>query len=1194
MIRKMTTDEYNNVSKVNVSEEEKVIHKGEMRFFKTVGICLYILSFILNIWLHVIVLKYALVRVEAMSSVLFWLFYIWSFIAFTHATVFAVDFIFSVLPPVVSILNGKKKINNDAYMNTLWLDYDKDSLPDVTISIPVYMEENGVIFETVYRSKLAAEDYEKQTGKECNVIVSDDGIGVLLKNVGTIESLEEKIEEYSRCGSVAGLEVGSDAYRVIERVYFYRKTGVSFVVRPPFNRPGIFKKSSNLNYTLRIGRKVDEGNKISGLVGEGAEFEGGHAEGNIHTNSIILLIDKDSGLHPEIISAIVPEFTRDDKLAYVQCATKASNMEENYFARLSGRQVNNNNHNVFPCMALKGIFVPLVGHNVFIRRSALANLGYWHEHRVSEDFDLAIRLYARGWHGKYAQVQGLEFTEYASRTYSEDAMKEYRYTYGLIEMFLSGTMEWGKTRWYDTFYMIIYFIARINNALLLPYIVIITLTGMLDLMFLGYALCCVVFIILPSLRTILLARKIKKEYLFRISESFMMFFTFSGCTFPAGAGAVKYFLNVITKKEHAFPATSVSTLVYSFKEGLRFIYKYFLKNKGVLVVFAFCVERIHHILLYSSRVGAAEAACISELFLIAFAPFFMTPQLFQRKKGGILIRRESDNMLKCFNASIFFREARKFVDENVDKHLFLYAVEIDNFHVLNLWYGHDVGEEYADRIGDKLAYIIDKYGGVPGHISGGNFICVVPNGDALLNQIQTEMSDYVKTDPKFMGFFPLISVYEINDTTLAIEKMYDRALLALDGLRGKLKERSVHYNADMDKKLDAEVKMLRDVHRGIDSDEFTFFVQPRCDIDTGKIVGGEALVRWKHRERGFVSPGEFIPVLEKSGLTLIVDQIIWEKVIAWQGKRIKDGNECIPVSINITRADLFSIDVKKTLEDLCEKYKVPYKLVMIEISDKTYNDVDKEILAMIDELSKAGFPLVIDGFGSGYSSMIMLKSVKPDIITFNLRVLNDQEGHISKAAVILQTVANCVDVLDVPLVVKTVETNEHDECLKKYGCKYGQGFFYHKPMEVSELEKLMRVSENVDYGGIKSKMAETVDVARELEIISSDKSSRVTGVFLKKDDAISVEKLDDRLGRVVGDCSEVSCENFVGVEEIFEDAELEPENYAMGMIKVKSTAGNMIPFLMRAIYIAENGGTNKYFCDFTDMRRYKRRNVGVE
>jgi EAL domain-containing protein (putative c-di-GMP-specific phosphodiesterase class I) len=345
-----------------------------------------------------------------------------------------------------------------------------------------------------------------------------------------------------------------------------------------------------------------------------------------------------------------------------------------------------------------------------------------------------------------------------------------------------------------------------------------------------------------------------------------------------------------------------------------------------------------------------------------------------------------------------------------------------------------------------------------------------------------------------MGFFPLISVYEIRDTTLAIEKMYDRALLALDGLRGNLKERSVHYNSEMDKKLDAEVKMLRDVRRGIDSDEFTFFVQPRCNINTGKIISGEALVRWNHRERGFVSPGEFIPVLEKSGLTLIVDQLIWEKVIAWQGKRIKDGNDCIPISINVTRSDLFSIDVKKTLEDLCEKYKVPRRLIMIEISDKTYDDVDKEILAMIKEISEAGFPLIIDGFGSGYSSMIMLQAVQPEVITFNMKVLNDEEGHITKAAVILHTIANCVRVMDIPLIVKMVETDEHEQYLKKFGCFYAQGFHYYKPMDVSSLEKIIKISENVDYSGIKGWLEEANEETEEPET-SAIEDSKGKNIF---------------------------------------------------------------------------------------------------
>ena len=1172
-------ENYQSEDQSEASEEARL-----MRFFKVLGIWLYVLAFIVNIWLHIIILH--VVSDAHRNSTFFWLFYVWSFIAFTHATVFLFEFIFSVLPPVVDILNGTRKVNNDMYMNALCTDYAADQLSNVTISIPVYMEENGVIFETVYRSKLAAEDYTKQTGRKCNVVVSDDGIGVMLKKGPSIAELEDKIKEYSKSGNITGVEMGSDIFRVVERVYFYRKVGVGFVVRPAENRPGIFKKSSNLNYTLRMGKEVDEGKTIEELVADGAAFSGGYAEGNIHTSSLILLIDKDSGLHPEIISAIAPEFTRNDKLAYIQCATNASNMEDNFFARLSGRQVNNNNQNVFPCMALKGIFVPLVGHNVFIRKSALASLGYWHEHRVSEDFDLAIRLYARGWHGKYAQVHGLEFTEYASRTYSEDAMKEYRYTYGLLEMFFSGTIEWGKTRTYDAFYMIIYFIARINNAVLLPYIAIITITGDLDLMFWGYMLCCIVFIVLPSLRTILLGGSIKKEYLFRISESFLLFFTFAGCTFPAGAGSVRYFMNVVTKSEHAFPATSVSTLVYSFKEGVKFIYKYFLKNKGVLVVSLFCLERIQHIILYSKGFTGPEIASIFELAQIAFAPIFLTPQLFFRKKNGVIVRRESTNMLQCLHASAFFREAGTYIAEHPDESLFLYAIEIDKFHIFNLWYGHEEGDAYSNAIGTHLADVVEKFGGIPGHIAGGNFICLLPNGDALLNEVQRELSDYVKTSAQLTGFYPIIGVYSISDKSIPVDVMYDRALLALDNLRGNLTERSIQYDPDMDKKLDEEVKMLADVRKGIENDEFMFYVQPRCDIRNHKVVGGEALVRWKHRDEGLISPGRFVPILEKSGLTLIVDQIIWEKVIAWQGKRIKDGLGIIPVSVNVSRADILSIDVSDKLNSLCEKYGVPRSAVMLEITEGTFDGNNKEIRNIARQLAEEGYPVIMDGFGSGYSSLSVMQELDFNMMTFNLKVLNNDDNGLSRGHKIIKSVVESSKLMEVPMIIKTVENAEQEEFLLKNGCRYAQGFYYYKPMPVDEFNKLMTEEDKIEYGGYTASEEDIID-----QKDYKDKLLGISGVVVRKDGDLTTENLDERLSEIISkDVSDTKM-IYTGMDEIISDAANDPESYAMGIIYIRTIVGTSIPFLMRAIYMNEHEEGEKFFCTFTDMSRFKKRNM---
>ena len=859
-------------------------------------------------------------------------------------------------------------------------------------------------------------------------------------------------------------------------------------------------------------------------------------------------------------------------------------------------------------MALKGLFVPLVGHNVFIRRSALASMGYWHEHRVSEDFDLAIRLYARGWHGKYAQVHGLEFTEYASRTYSEDAMKEYRYTYGLLEMMFSGTIEWGKTRLYDAFYMILYFIQRINNALLFPYIAIITISGHLQLMFFGYLFCFIVYIFVPVIRTVLLRKKIKKEYLFRISESFLLFVTFAGCTFPAGAGAVKYFINTITKKESSFPATSVSTLTYSFKEGCRFLYKYFLKNKGVLVVSVFCVERMIHVLMWAEHVRGAQVATVFELSQIAFAPVVLTPQLFHRIQNRYFTRKESNNMLQCLNGSAFFKQAALYIAEHPDDSLFLYAIEIDNFHVLNMWYGHDEGEAYAEAIGNQLAILMEKYGGIPGHNAGGNFMCLVPNGDALLNEVQKALSDYINEHTQYMGFFPLLSVYNITDKSMHVEAMYERALLALDNIRGNLKEHSVQYDPDMDRKLIEEVKMLTDVRRGIEEDEFTFHVQPVMDLATKNIVGIESLVRWKHREKGLVPPGEFIPVLEKAGLTMMVELIVWEKVIAWLGKRIKSKKAELLAAIFISRADIVSMNVPERLKNLCDKYKVPYNYLTIEIMGGVNRESSKDFRDVTVKLKEIGFFVNVDGFGDGYASMNMMMADSFDVVTFDLRKLEGHGVNHAKRISIFKGVVESAHMMHAPVLVKAVETADQEKSMMECGCKYAQGFYYYKPMSIEDFEKLMKTSVKVGYDekqgmdyikhlvGFGNKSEVSVPEAVQLqEEDKGEKSNQVTkskgvvGVFVKTDSGIIAESIDDRINNYVGANQPLNGDNFDGMEDILTDAASEPENYAMGLVHVKNRVGDVTPLLLRAALIEKEEDSEKFFCDFIDMRRFKGR-----
>ena len=365
-----------------------------------------------------------------------------SFIFFIYPLYYVTDVLWSLRPSVCDILSGTIEINRKYYMNTVRKDVRREALLPVTISIPVYTESNDIIFETVRQSLAAAERYRTVSGKEANVVVSDDGIAPLLGEKCTKEQADRLVRS---------LKAGSDFLtqkekKAAERILFYRKHKVPFVVRPANGRAGLFKKASNLNYTLRLGNAVSDGNLLDNLLKEDGAFADGYAEGDITTHEVILLLDKDSGVHERIVEAILPEFSVDERLAYIQCATSAVNLYENYYTYATGHQVNNLFHNIWPCKALQGYFVPLVGHNVFLRKSILEKSGLWAENRVSEDYDKALFLYSMGYHGKYAQLKGLEFTEYAGRTFTEETPeKQRRYAYGLFELIFDGSVSPGTS-----------------------------------------------------------------------------------------------------------------------------------------------------------------------------------------------------------------------------------------------------------------------------------------------------------------------------------------------------------------------------------------------------------------------------------------------------------------------------------------------------------------------------------------------------------------------------------------------------------------------------------------------------------------------------------------------------------------------------------------------------------------------------
>ena len=584
-----------------------------------------------GVWLYIVVLAVDAVAHMALFfsygmtvQSLFRLFF--SFIFFIYPLCYLADVLWSLHPSIRKILSGEIAINRKYYMNSVRKEIERDALLPVTISIPVYTESNDIIFNTFLKSLEAANRYRTFSGMDANVVVSDDGLAPLLGGCCTREKVEQVIKALQENdGSLTPKE-----QMAAERILFYREHGIAFVARPASNRAGLFKKASNLNYTLRLSKVAPGGLMTESVYGKGGAFEGGYAEGSVTIYEIILLLDKDSGIKDRIIEAVLPEFALDDKLAYVQCSTKTDNLYENYYSSATGHQTNNLFHNIWPCKALQGFFVPLVGHNVFLRKSMLEKSGLWSEDRVSEDYDMAIRLYGMGYHGKYAQLRGVEFSESASRTFTEETNKQRRYAYGLFEMVFDGTISRKKARPCDIFYMLLYFCSVINQTLLFPTVLLENYFGNIHLLWAGFILCMLCFVVAPLFRS-LITRRYQPEEHEGIGHSLLISLSFLGHSYSIFIGSCRYLANKIKKIRRAFPSTNVDQLDYCLKDGLKILLQFFRKNPMFILISFLCLDRGVYLL---TRKGLEMVTVFTYgyiLFGIVLVPILLTPQIF----GGL-------------------------------------------------------------------------------------------------------------------------------------------------------------------------------------------------------------------------------------------------------------------------------------------------------------------------------------------------------------------------------------------------------------------------------------------------------------------------------------------------------------------------------------------------------------------------------
>ena len=444
-------------------------------------------------------------------------------------------------------------------------------------------------------------------------------------------------------------------------------------------------------------------------------------------------------------------------------------------------------------------------------------------------------------------------------------------------------------------------------------------------------------------------------------------------------------------------------------------------------------------------------------------------------------RIELSPVTGLFYNRYFFKRVREYMRKVEAGTHCMVAIDIEHFRMFNKLYGRLEGNRLLGHIAEILTQEARGHGGVAGYLGGDNFAILMQNDIEHIKQLKYDIVEGIKQWNNTLGFLPAIGVYEIEGGSYTPEAMYDKAAIAAAKSLGNYSKRICTYSADMEDTLEEELQLLSEIQKGLEKEEFIFFVQPQCNISTGKIVGGESLVRWKHSTKGMVSPGMFIPVLEKNGFIADLDRYVWRKVCQWLRSCLDRGIKPVPISINVSRIDIFSMDVAEYLKGLMEEYQLPQKLLKVEITESAYAESNDKIIRTVKQLREADFLVMMDDFGSGYSSLNMLKSISVDVLKLDMRFLEINEKEEEKGIGILQSVVNMAKQMQMPIVVEGVETQKQENFLRKLGCRYTQGYYYYRPLPVEEFEKLLWDEKNLDFDGFWYKQVESFHVKEFLD-----------------------------------------------------------------------------------------------------------------
>ncbi|MBX9033861.1 EAL domain-containing protein [Gordonibacter massiliensis (ex Traore et al. 2017)] len=420
--------------------------------------------------------------------------------------------------------------------------------------------------------------------------------------------------------------------------------------------------------------------------------------------------------------------------------------------------------------------------------------------------------------------------------------------------------------------------------------------------------------------------------------------------------------------------------------------------------------------------------------------------------------RRYDGLTGLLSKGAFCDVVSTALDRSSSERHVIVCFDIRRFKLVNDLHGLEEGDELLRSFAGALKHrFADVAGSFVGRLGGDLFVVFAPA--MTIGEVQRALDDVCSACPERFDPTAVAGIYRIEDRGLPVALMCDRAMMALRTVKESYFGRVAEYEPGLRDALVEERALLDGIEVALDEDQIEPFFQPKCNIRTGKIVGAEALARWRHPERGIVPPAEFVPLLERNGFIRALDVRVWERTAAWIAQLVAQGIEPVPVSVNVSRADVDGMDVCATLTGIVERYGIDRSLMEVEITESAYADRRDSIIEASDELMAEGFVVLMDDFGSGYSSLNMLRDINVNVLKIDMRFLDRTDR---RSRDIMESVVHMARWLDLPVIAEGVETDEQVRFLLDVGCVFAQGFRFYRPMDAASFAALLAEGDNVE------------------------------------------------------------------------------------------------------------------------------------